>query len=90
MPYTLIHHADGTCSVKNKKTGHYFSKNTTKGKAEAQVRLLHGLEHGNLKTEVDGLAVFSKMAEVLSKRGRRFSYPLDNRKSIYKMREECR
>jgi hypothetical protein len=49
MPYALICHADGTCSVKNKETGHFFSKNTTKSKAEAQIRLLHGLEYGNLK-----------------------------------------
>ena len=49
MPYALICHADGTCSVKNKETGHFFSKNTTKSKAEAQIRLLHGLEYGNIK-----------------------------------------
>lgn len=46
MPYSLIEHPDKRYSVKNKETGHFFSKNTTKSKAEAQIRLLHGLEYG--------------------------------------------
>jgi hypothetical protein len=46
MPYALIKHKDGTYSVKNKETGKIHSKNTTKDKAVAQMRLLYLIERG--------------------------------------------
>ena len=44
MPYIVIQ-KDGKFEVKNTDTGKIHSK-TTKTKAEAQIRLLRGLEHG--------------------------------------------
>lgn len=32
--------------VRNKDTGKVHAKHTTKAKAEAQIRLMHGVEHG--------------------------------------------
>jgi hypothetical protein len=46
MPYEIKKHAHGDYSVVNKTTGQVYSKHTTKTKAEAQVRLLRGVEHG--------------------------------------------
>lgn len=44
MPYTLK--KDGkTWQVINTETGKVHSKGTTKAKAEAQIRLLHGITH---------------------------------------------
>ena len=50
MPWSIIRIAEGKDKGKyrviNSKTGKVFAKATTKGKAEAQVRLLGGVEHG--------------------------------------------
>lgn len=45
MPYE-IKKIGKSYSVINKDTKHAFSKHTTKGKAQAQLRLLLGVEHG--------------------------------------------
>jgi hypothetical protein len=48
MPYMLIHHVKNgkvEYAVKNKQTGKNHGW-TTKAKAEAQMRLLQGIEHG--------------------------------------------
>jgi hypothetical protein len=46
MPYNKIHNKDGTYTVKNAETGKVHASHTTKEKAEAQMRLLHGVDHG--------------------------------------------
>jgi hypothetical protein len=46
MPYKFTHKSAKCYGVANKTTGHAFSKCTTKAKAEKQMRLLHGVEHG--------------------------------------------
>ncbi len=50
MPYGIVHgkyKKDKTCyGVKNKSTGHKFSKCTTKSKARRQENLLRAVEHG--------------------------------------------
>ena len=45
MPYRIVS-SDGGSRVVNAETGKVHAKNTTKTKAEAQVRLLRGVEHG--------------------------------------------
>lgn len=45
MPYNLVCKSNG-CSVASAKTGHKFSKNTSRAKAKSQLRLLEALEHG--------------------------------------------
>ena len=45
MPYQIARVAGGF-SVKNLDTGKIHAKHTTFAKAEAQVRLLHAIEHG--------------------------------------------
>ena len=44
MPYKIIPHGQGKYTVKNVETGKVAAKNTTKAKAEAQVRLLNYLK----------------------------------------------
>ena len=44
MPYTMKKEASGKFSVSGPSGKH--AKGTTKAKAEAQMRLLHGVEHG--------------------------------------------
>ena len=44
MPYTMKKEASGKFSVSGPSGKH--AKGTTKAKAEAQMRLLHGIEHG--------------------------------------------
>lgn len=46
MPYQVRKNDDDSFRVENTDTGEVHSKHTTKEKAEAQVRLLHGVEHG--------------------------------------------
>jgi len=46
MPYSVRAVGDGRFTVVNTETGNVHSKGTTKANAEAQVRLLHGVEHG--------------------------------------------
>lgn len=45
MPYS-VRHVKGGYRVVNTKTGRVHSRHTSKAKAEAQVRLLRGVEHG--------------------------------------------
>ena len=45
MPYAILH-ADGDFKVVNTASGKVHARHTTKEKAEAQVRLLRGVEHG--------------------------------------------
>jgi hypothetical protein len=55
MPYQIKQVKSGATnrySVSNKDTGKIHAYHTTKAKAEAQVRLLHGIENGTLKTRV--------------------------------------
>lgn len=49
MPYTIEKHKNGGYKVINKDTGKVHAKNTSFQKAEAQRRLLEGLEHGTIK-----------------------------------------
>lgn len=53
MPYAIIRNADGSYAVKNKETGMYKARHTTKASAEAQVRLLHAIDAGTLKPRGD-------------------------------------
>ena len=46
MPYKLRHKPGDGYQVINKETGKVHSKGTTKAKAQAQIRLLQGKEHG--------------------------------------------
>ena len=45
MPYAILP-ANGGFKVVNTQTGQVHAKHTTRDKAEAQVRLLRGVEHG--------------------------------------------
>lgn len=49
MPYQIKQVSQNKYSVSNKDTGKVHAHHTTKAKAEAQVRLLHGIENGTLK-----------------------------------------
>lgn len=50
MPYKILKlRNQDAYRVKNTETGKVLAKKTTKAKAEAQVRLLRGIEHGTLK-----------------------------------------
>jgi hypothetical protein len=49
MPYKITQVSPGKFSVSNKDTGKVHAYHTTKKNAEAQVRLLHGIENGTLK-----------------------------------------
>lgn len=49
MPYAIHSLGGGQYKVVNKATGNVHSKSTSKANAEAQVRLLHGVEHSDLK-----------------------------------------
>ena len=44
MPYALIRNPDGSFAVKNKDTGMFKAKHTTKASALAQIRLLHMID----------------------------------------------
>ena len=49
MPYAI--EKEGSCfKVINKKTGKVFAKCTSKAKAELQLNLLRGVEHGFVPT----------------------------------------
>ena len=45
MPYELVQKG-GEWIVRNKETGKLHAKGTTKAKAQAQLRLLHGIDNG--------------------------------------------
>jgi hypothetical protein len=45
MPYSIVPEG-GAYKVINTQTGKVHARHTSKGKAEAQVRFLQGLEHG--------------------------------------------
>ena len=45
MPYAILP-SDGGFKVVNTSNGAVHAKHTTRAKAEAQVRLLRGVEHG--------------------------------------------
>lgn len=50
MPYEAIKLPHSSFyKVRNIKSGDVLAKKTTKKKAEAQLRLLRGIEHGTLK-----------------------------------------
>lgn len=50
MPYELVKLPRSVFyKVKNIESGEVLAKRTTKDKAEKQVRLLRGIEHGTLK-----------------------------------------
>lgn len=49
MPYMLLEKGKGRYSVINSMTGKVHAADTTKAKAEAQIRLLRGVEAGSLK-----------------------------------------
>lgn len=67
MPWNIEKH-DGCFKVVNKKTGKVHAKCTTKEKAEAQIRLLRGVEHG-MKTKNESLteALNTKMKVSIKK-----------------------
>lgn len=46
MPYRIEELDSGKFKVVNKESGNVHSKATSRSNAEAQVRLLHGVEHG--------------------------------------------
>ena len=46
MPYAMISVGGGMFRVVNTSTGKVHAERTTKAKAEAQLRLLRGVEHG--------------------------------------------
>lgn len=46
MPYEMKKNPDGTYRVLNADTGEVHAESTTKEKAEDQIRLLRGVEHG--------------------------------------------
>ena len=46
MPYEISKNSDGTYKVINSATGKVHMESGTKEDAEAQVRLLHGVDHG--------------------------------------------
>lgn len=48
MPYKITQVSRNNYSVSNKETGKIHAYHTSKANAQAQVRLLHGLEHGTL------------------------------------------
>jgi len=48
MPYAVKKTGNGY-GVQNTETGHWKSKDTSKEKAEGQMRLLQGIEHHSLK-----------------------------------------
>jgi len=48
MPYAIRKVAGGY-RVVNTATGEVKAKRTTKARAERQVRLLHGIEHGTIR-----------------------------------------
>ena len=49
MPYKIIPVSQNKFSVVNKDTGRVLAHHTTKTKAQAQIRLLHGVEAGTIK-----------------------------------------
>jgi len=50
MPYEMVKLPKSTFyKVRNIKSGEVSAKKTTKSKAERQLRLLRGIEHGTLK-----------------------------------------
>ena len=50
MPYSIQRNpGTNTYRVVNTQTHYVHAKSTTKARAEAQVRLLHGIEHGLIK-----------------------------------------
>ena len=46
MPYAIRANPDKSYSVVNTETRKEHAHHTTKAKAQAQIRLLHGIEHG--------------------------------------------
>lgn len=49
MPYALLNAGGGMYKVVNSSNGRVHAERTTKEKAEAQLRLLRGLEHETIK-----------------------------------------
>ena len=65
MPYAIRSAGGGKVKVVNTETGNVHSKATTRANAEAQVRLLHGVEHGmrpRTTKEVIGTMPSARMA----------------------------
>ena len=52
MPYAILKHGNAF-KVVNSATGKVHAEHTTRPKAEAQVRLLRGIEAGTLKPRKD-------------------------------------
>lgn len=48
MPYHIVK-VKGGYSLRNKDNGNVHSKHTSLAKAQAQMRLLEGIEHGSIK-----------------------------------------
>ena len=46
MPYIIRKNRDGTFRVVNRASGKVHAQKTSKANAQAQVRLLRGVEHG--------------------------------------------
>lgn len=55
MPYAVISVGGGKYKVVNTSTGKIHAEKTTKDKAEAQLRLLRGVEHGMSLASKDAL-----------------------------------
>ena len=71
MPYTTSE-VDGY-QVKNTRTGKVHAKSTSKAKADAQMRLLHGVEHGMVprtSSQVAGLSPSKSKSKGKSKASR--------------------
>ena len=60
MPYHVVKTENGY-GVQNKDTGDYRSKDTSKEKAEAQMRLLEGVEHHTLKSRPNSDKTYRRM-----------------------------
>ena len=46
MPYEKVSTGKGKYNVRNKESGKVHARGTTSAKADAQMRLLYGVEHG--------------------------------------------
>jgi hypothetical protein len=74
MPYEKVSVGHGKYNVVNKDTGEVHARGTTSGKADAQMRLLRGVEHGmkpRTTTEAAGLKAESKTHAKAHKKGKK-------------------
>ncbi len=81
MPYELIQISPRRFSVINKETGEVHAKSTTKAKAEAQLRLLRGVEGGEWKPSKNKWIVHVK--KVAREKGLTFKDALKVAKQSY-------